>query len=427
MIRRFPETVLGRYLIITSNDQEGTVPCGKPYGAVSGLLNRRQPALIRSHFSVPYELCKVKDVDLKYYLMLRISLQHDVRAILCCNPSSLLLLSDQLREHAVDLVADVRNGGINPRFAPPKHLADAFAPYFSADAGRAKQLESVLNAHDILTPKLVWQNLGTLSCWKGGPMSFYLERLPESYGNVPVRDFGYMASEGRGTIPLSDEGAGGVLALTSHFFEFVPEDDVESAQQTFLIADELEVGQRYYIYFTTMAGLYRYDINDLVEVVGFHHGAPIIQFVRKGLGVSSITGEKITEEQVLVAITYTTRQLNLLELTHFTAEVELGYPPFYVCYAELTGTLPDSVRNEFIRIFDHSLKMQNPEYADKRSTKRLGLPVLKILPPGTYLRLRQQRVHEGAPEAQVKMPLLSSPQAFSNRLALLEAEKIVTV
>jgi hypothetical protein len=251
-------------------------------------------------------------------------------------------------------------------------------------------------------------------------MSFYLERLPETYGQLPVRDFGYMASEGRGSIPISDEGAGGVLASTSHFFEFVAEDEIDSQNRTFLSAAELLAGKRYYIYFTTMAGLYRYDINDLIEVVGFHHKTPVIQFVRKGLGVSSITGEKLTEEQVLVALTSTVRPLNLTEISHFTAEVELGYPPYYVCYAELNGTLPDSVRNEFIRVFDHSLKMQNPEYADKRATKRLGLPVLKILPPGTYLRLRQQRVLEGAPEAQVKIPLLSSPQAFSNRLALLE-------
>ena len=137
--------------------------------------------------------------------------------------------------------------------------------------------------------------------------------------------------------------------------------------------------------------------------------------MRKGLGVSSITGEKLTEEQVLVALTQGVRQLNLLEVSHFTAEVELGYPPFYVCYAELNDGIPDSVRNEFIRLFDHSLKMQNPEYADKRATKRLGMPVLKILPPGTYTRLRQQRVTEGAPEAQVKIPLLSSANSFSNR------------
>lgn len=251
-------------------------------------------------------------------------------------------------------------------------------------------------------------------------MSFYLERLPESYGQREVRDFGYMASEGRGSIPISNAGAGGVLALTSHFFEFMDEVDAEKGLARYLTADQLQLGHRYYIYFTTMAGLYRYDINDLIEVVGFHHATPIISFVRKGLGVSSITGEKLTEEQVLVALTQAVRQMNVAEISHFTAEVELGYPPYYVCYAELNSVMPDSVRNEFIRLFDHSLKMQNPEYADKRATKRLGMPVLKTLPSGTYTRLRQQRVTEGAPEAQVKIPLLSAPKSFSDRLALLK-------
>jgi len=211
------------------------------------------------------------------------------------------------------------------------------------------------------------------------------------------------------------------VALTSHFFEFVSEDDCDSTSPTFLTADQLQIGCRYYIYFTTNSGLYRYDINDLIEVVAMQDNAPIIQFVRKGLGISSITGEKLTEEQVLVALKMAVRQLNLAEISHFTSEVELGFPPHYVCFAELNAGLTESVKNEFIRIFDHSLKMQNPEYADKRSTKRLGMPELRTLPSGTYMRLRQQRVEEGAPEAQVKIPLLSSPKSFSQRLALLKS------
>lgn len=45
-------------------------------------------------------------------------------------------------------------------------------------------------------------------------MSFYLEKLPELFGPVPQRDFGYMASEGRGTVPISCNGSAGPLAVT---------------------------------------------------------------------------------------------------------------------------------------------------------------------------------------------------------------------
>jgi hypothetical protein len=419
LIKDYYPAASGRFLILTSNDEEGRAPCGLPYGAVSGLLNRRQSPIIRRHFAVPYELCKIKDVDVKYYLVLRTALGQDVTAILACNPSSLLLLSAQLQEHACDLVADIFDGTVKSSYAPPRYLASSFDSFFTANRERARHLEKLLNRDGTLMPKNVWPNLSVLSCWKGGPMSFYLDKLPEHYGPISVRDFGYMASEGRGSIPLSDEGAGGVLAINSHFFEFVEEEEMDHGQARFLTADQLSLGRRYYIFFTTSAGLYRYNINDLIEVVGFENKTPVIAFVRKGLGVSSITGEKITEEQVLAAITHVARQLNLVAISHFTAEVELGVPPHYVCFVELSSALTQSVQDEFLRLFDHSLRMQNPEYEDKRSSRRLGMPSLRILPPGTYTRLRQQRVAEGAPEAQVKIPLLSTAQMFSGRLASL--------
>ncbi|MFN8555729.1 MAG: GH3 auxin-responsive promoter family protein [Candidatus Obscuribacterales bacterium] len=288
MIVDHPECSVGKFLIITSNDEEGFVESGAPYGAVSGLLNKRQSAILKHHFSVPYELCKIKDVDMKYYLMLRIAMAQNVTAVICCNPSSLLLLADQLKEHAADLVADICDGTVKSVYAPPPHLAAAFARYLKPNRQRGMQLQRLLEQRGTLSPQLLWPNLSGLICWKGGPMSFYLERLPESFGDVPVRDFGYMASEGRGSIPLSSDGAGGVVALTSHFFEFVAEEDADSASPKFLTADQLLVGGRYYIYFTTNSGLYRYDINDLVEVVGMQSNAPIIQFVRKGLALARL-------------------------------------------------------------------------------------------------------------------------------------------
>lgn len=415
----YPAVADGTFLILTSNDEEGRVQSGVPYGAVSGVLNRRQPSIIKQYFTLPYEMCKIKDIDVKYYLMLRIALAKSVTAMFACNPSSMILLADQLHEHATDLISDIYSGIVRESYRPPAHLADAIAPYIKANKDRARQLSTLLDKNGTLLPSTVWPELEFLSCWKGGPMSFYLNQLPEYYGNAAIRDFGYMASEGRGSIPIANEGAGGVLAITSHFFEFVPELTMEAGEPKFLTADQLELNGRYYIYFTTSSGIYRYNINDVIEVVGFYNRTPVIQFIRKGMGVSSITGEKLTEEQVKIALSYAVNQLQLKQIQHFTAAVELDHPPYYTLFAELRSDLPEPVRNEFVRVFDHSLQAQNLEYQDKRQSRRLGTPVLNIVPPGTYLKLRQQRVAEGCPEAQVKIPLLSCRSDFSKSLATL--------
>jgi GH3 auxin-responsive promoter len=426
MIADHPAAAVGKFLIISSNDEDGRIG-GRPHGAVSGLLNKRQSPIIRRHFALPFELCKVKNVESKYYLLLRAALTQDVTAILGCNPSSFLLLADQMKLFQDKLLRDIADGTMDGELAADSGI-DAervFAPYLKPDKARAAALGRLLSEHGELKPMHVWPNLALMSMWKGGPMSFYLEKLSQHYGPLPVRDFGYMASEGRGTIPLGDQGAAGVLAVSCHFFEFVAEDDIDSPNPRFYTADELRLGGRYFIHFTTAAGLYRYNINDLMEVESMFFNTPTLRFVRKGAGISSVTGEKITEEQVLAALKCAQQAVGGLGsgLEHFTAEVKMEVPPYYLCYGECersTLQLDQAGIARFLSCFDQSLMSQNPEYAEKRLSRRLGEPRLELLPAGTYARLRQQRVQQGAPEAQVKMPLLSCQGNFSGQLAAMQ-------
>ena len=78
----------------------------------------------------------------------------------------------------------------------------------------------------------------------------------------------------------------------------------------------------------------------------------------------------------------------------------------------------------FLRAIDRSLCEQNIEYEAKRESLRLGAPVLKRVAPGTYQALRQKRVAEGAPEAQVKIPQLSTDMEFGDGLDVLEEVRI---
>jgi hypothetical protein len=192
-----------------------------------------------------------------------------------------------------------------------------------------------------------------------------------------------------------------------------------------LTLDELELGKRYYIHFTTAAGLYRYNINDLMEVVGFDAATPILQFVQKGMGISSITGEKLTEEQVTVALQYAIRQHGLPEVDHFILAVQLADTPYYMGFVESTPVLTDSVLSGMARTIDLSLQLQNVEYKDKRQSLRLGGVQLCTVPHGTFMKIRQKRVLQGSPEAQVKIPFLTNSISFCQDIATLSDSELV--
>src|SRR6202035_5605187 len=132
-----------------------------------------------------------------------------------------------------------------------------------------------------------------------------------------VRDVGLIASEGRMTIPFTDGSPAGVLDVTSHYFEFIPEAEADSDRPTVLGAHELQEGGRYFILLTTGYGLYRYHIHDLVRVTGFHNGTPLIEFLSKGAHFANITGEKLSEYHVTQSMAAVLRELDL-NLTSYT-------------------------------------------------------------------------------------------------------------
>src|SRR5918997_2753168 len=137
----------------------------------------------------------------------------------------------------------------------------------------------------------------------------------------------------RGASPFVNSGGPGLLNVPSHFYEFIPESEIDAAEPRALTADQLDSNEHYYLLLTTSAGLYRYNLNDLIRVVDFYHGTPVIQFVRKGQGISSITGEKLAESQVTAALMRAVGASGA-DFAHVTTCVEWGEPPRYQLYAE---------------------------------------------------------------------------------------------
>jgi len=103
--------------------------------------------------------------------------------------------------------------------------------------------------HGALLPRHYWK-LDFLATGPAARWGLYLQDFPHWFGDVPVRDIGLLASEGRVSIPVEDWTPAGILEITSHFFEFIPRDEAEQANPTTLRCHQVEVGQEYFVVLT---------------------------------------------------------------------------------------------------------------------------------------------------------------------------------
>ncbi len=293
------------------------------------------------------------------------------------------------------------------------------------DPKRAAELEAIVRNTGRLYPKDVWPKFGLIGCWLGGPLTAYLKFFPEYFGDVPKRDLGLMASEGRMTIPLVDDSPSGVLDLFGTFFEFVPAGEIDSPDPTVLQPHELEEGREYYILLTTSSGLYRYDIRDVVRCTGWYGRTPLIEFLHKGKHFSNLTGEKLSEIQVARAADSASERLRLRLGSYALAPCFEEATPYYGLFVE-SADLPDQRTGERLaERIDDELRRANCEYGEKRTSLRLGPIRLRPLASGTWRAFDHGRLKaSGATPEQYKRPRLFPDLDFAATLRSARSDRL---
>jgi len=164
------------------------------------------------------------------------------------------------------------------------------------------------------------------------------------------------------------------------------------------------VSERYEVVVTTAAGLYRYRLGDVVEVVGHHEKLPVIEFLYRRGGLLNVMGEKTSELAALEALGEVVRAEGL-GLVDFSTRVDAdASPPRYLFYVELEAEVPDVGR--WAGRLEEALGRTNPRYAAARAAGKLGTVGLCAVAPGTFRELRGWLVQRGASPTQVKVPRL---------------------
>lgn len=412
-----------RPIVQMSGDwQETTSESGIPCGAVTGLTASMQMRIIRALYCVPACVAKVKDPVAKYYLALRLSLPRKVGMIIAANPSTLTNLAKAGDHDKEALIRDIHDGTLSTQYDIPSEIRAALDRRLrKKHPERSQFLEDIVRRTGTLYPKDYWPNDCLIGTWTGGSVGAYLRHFPKYYGDTPVRDVGLIASEGRMTIPWSDATPAGILDITTSYYEFIPEEEVGSAQPTVLGAHELQVGRNYYILLTTSYGLYRYHIYDVVRCTGFHNQTPLVEFLSKGSLFSNLTGEKVSEYHVTAAVSDVLRDLNLNLTAYSLAPCWNDEQPYYGLFVERGDLNGNDLSAKLAGALDRRLGVVNIEYASKRESRRLGPLRLQVIPTGswqTWDRLRLART--GGTLEQYKHPGLISDPKFRESMTVEE-------
>ncbi|MGH9223823.1 MAG: GH3 auxin-responsive promoter family protein [Acidimicrobiales bacterium] len=403
MVHAATGSLSGRILGIAGPAVEGYRPSGVPYGSASGMILESMPRLIRRRYVVPPVALGIADYDARYYVIAALALAwSDLTAIATANPSTLLRLRQVIVDRWPDLLDDLSSGA--PRGAGPldpgtrKEVAAALA----AKGRRAAQLRA-MGDPTRLTFGDLWPRLAAVTTWTAGSCGLAATRLrdilPET---AAVVELGYLASEVRGTVAVDTTSRNCVPTLGDNFFEFVDRDAWERGDGQFRTLGELQRGRQYYVFVTTFDGLYRYDMNDIVEVTGTFGSTPCLAFVQKGRGVTNVTGEKLHESQVLEAVVA-------------AGEGRVPGGGFFLMLADtpragyrlyLEGPFDRGELARLARSVDDALARLNIEYRSKRASGRLQPVVAHELRAGAGEAYRSHCVARGQRDAQFKvMPL----------------------
>lgn len=410
----------GKILGFAGAAVEGTLNNGCSYGSVSGTTYKSLSPIVASRFAPPPQAMNIQNVEAKYQAFALTVLGCDnLTGMVAANPSSVLKLVRVIGENTRELLNTLHGSDSEWLENDARHLVPAIRS--RSDNNRIDLLTKKNERNGYLTPAEIFPNLSAIATWTGGSCGTAIRQLkpylPESVNFV---EYGYAASEFIGTVNVDAVNNLCLPQLSQHVYEFVEREKWEQKQPVFIGIEDLAADVDYYVFVTTQSGLYRYNINDIVRAGKPVANCPTLQFLQKGKGVTNITGEKVSEYQVIDAVDRTAGALKL-QLGGYMMLANEESARYEIYMENVSPGAKQSVATSL----DNNLRELNVEYDDKRNSGRLHGPVIIALKPGACEQIKQQSISRGVREAQFKPTLLDYARNWQTGLQPLVLESDV--
>ena len=350
-------------MIFLSGSPEMEAPHGIPTGRLSGIVNHKVPAWLRTNQLPSYATNCIEDWETKLEAIVDETIDTDMRLISGIPPWVQMYYERLLARSGKDTVKD-----LFPNFEMFVYGGVNFEPY-------RESLE-----------RLVGQRIPSV------------ETYPASEGFIAFQD----SQDETGLLLNSNSGI---------FFEFVPADQISSDSPERLSLGDVAIGVNYAIILSSTAGLWAYNLGDTVEFVSLKpHRIRVTGRVKHYI---SAFGEHVIGKEVEAALR-TVSNRHGSEVTEFTVapqvnpERGLPYHEWFIEFSKLPAD-PDT----FAADLDEAMVRENLYYRDLIEGKILRRLVLNPLPAGAF---RAYMKREGKLGGQNKVPRLSNDRRIADRL-----------
>lgn len=360
MLKKNVKILKGKTLYFAGGSLNGYTQGKIPHGNISGYLTENSSRFVRNKLVANMDLLNIMDFDVKMKeIAVRALLEKKITQIAFASAVQAILFFDYLKENREMLIFEVEK--------------------------KSKRRAKFLRGLKSFKPINFWPDLWLINCIKAGVNNTYLEVVKEKLGkkDVVIRDPGIMASEGRISLGITEIDRAGIIPVNECFFEFrekVGEDFMEP-----VTVDKLVKGGQYKVIMTTPEGLYRYDIEDVLEVVDFMDKIPLVRFVSRNKFLN-VTEEHAPEGEIVRGIRDALNKMKI-KFRSFTVipYIIKDKRPCYEILIEPLEKLSKSDGLKLLKLIDFNWQEYMLTYAETRNEfGRMDPPILSVVKSGEY-------------------------------------------
>jgi len=335
LIFKNPSITKGKILILTGRYCNWRSPKGLTVGSISGIMASKIPSLFSGRILYnPIKLDKISDSERFHHIAKR-TLKENISMIASSSVTYLLGFFEELKS---------------------------------------------ISKKEI---KEIWPNLKVISCPCGGHYKDQIDEIAKILPYVKIIDTGLGATEGYFFVSEYGKETVGIPHRKEYLIELL----VSKTKRTLTI-DEAELNKTYELVISTVNGILRYRIGDLVQVIQ-KNNKRLLKFVNKKLSEISIFGERMTQTQLKDTFSVIKEKYDLEKnkFIFITPSKNNNYNRYYLIVSSIKKINIKSIQEEI----EQQLQSKNINYKNVRVMTKLLKPLkVVIVPEKTFNQIEKE-------------------------------------